>query len=97
MYCLFYTAYEDQILWYAFDAQTYEHTLMLTTDEQHSNNYLIEIISPVNSIEMSGAYVVIPDPILICVIDIESKKSVKSALYIFAIIIIQYYSFCRIH
>lgn len=71
-----FTEFEEQILWYPFDRQIHEHTLPgigLGDEQQHSNDYFIEIISPVTSIEKSGAHVVIPDPILICIFNTESK------------------------
>lgn len=48
---------------------------MLGDEPQHpiAGNYLVEIISPVSSIEKSGAHVVIPDPILIRIFDKDSK------------------------
>ncbi len=65
------------MLWYAFDTQTYEHTLrdtMLSGESPHSNNYLVEIIGPVRSIEMSGAHVLIPEPIHVDISDRHCKR-----------------------
>ena len=65
---------KEQILWYAFDTQMYEHTLLLGDELPHSNNYLVEMISPVSSIEMSGAHVLIPEPLHICIFDKDCKR-----------------------
>lgn len=61
-------------MWYAFDTQTYEHTLLLGDELPHSNNYLVEMISPVSSIEMSGAHVLVPEPLHICIFDKDCKR-----------------------
>lgn len=70
-------AVREQVLWYAFDTQTYEHSLLdtiLGDEPPHSNNYLVEIISPVSSIEESGAHVLIPEPIHICIFNKVCKR-----------------------
>lgn len=65
---------------YVFDAQIDEHTFNILKDEvQHSfegpNNFLIEVIEPVKSIEASGAHVILPKPLLVRLFDKNSKHS----------------------
>ena len=49
---------------------------MLDGELQQPTNYLVEILSPVSSIEKSETNVVIAEPILICVFDKDSKRRV---------------------
>ena len=72
-------AVREQVLWYAFDTQTYEHTLrdtILDDELPQSSNYLVEIIGPVSSIEMSGAHVLVPEPIHVGIFDKHCKRQV---------------------
>ena len=71
-------AVREQVLWYAFDTQTYEHTLRDTMLDElpHSSNYLVEINGPVSSIEMSGAHVLVPEPIHVGIFDKHCKRQV---------------------
>ena len=48
---------------------------MLGDELQQPTNYLVEIISPVSSIEKSDTHVVISEPILIYFFDKDSKEA----------------------
>ena len=87
------SAFEEQIFWYAFDAQTSERTILgtvLGVVLQRPNNYRIEIVSPVRSIEDSGAHVVTPEPLLICIYDKDCKKIICYCNHDILIIVLQY-------
>ena len=53
---------------------------MLGGELQQPTNYLVEILSPVSSIEKSETNVVIAEPILVCVFDKDSKIVVVLSL-----------------
>lgn len=72
---ILFTAPKEKISWYAFGTQTNEHTLpMLDYEHRYPTSYLVEIISPVTSIEQRDTEVIVPEPILICIFDKNRKK-----------------------